>query len=81
MSRKSWIATRLPTHTQVVDDSSAYLCDPTPEGLAAALTQALEDRQDAEARGSTASEVAGLRFSFSSFEKKLLRAYDEVVGP
>jgi glycosyltransferase involved in cell wall biosynthesis len=37
------LATRLPTHTQVLDDSIAALADPTPEAFASAIVRLARD--------------------------------------
>ncbi|MEL7453611.1 MAG: glycosyltransferase [Pseudomonadota bacterium] len=42
-SGRPMIATRLPTHTQVLDDDISMLVDPTPEDMARGLTALLAD--------------------------------------
>jgi glycosyltransferase involved in cell wall biosynthesis len=37
------VATRLRTHTQVLDDETSILAEPTPEAFGAAIVRALED--------------------------------------
>ena len=62
-SGKPLVATRLPTHTQLLDDSLAFLADPTPEGLAGAIRAVLADpgaaaRRAAEGRPSSSGTTA-----------------------
>jgi glycosyltransferase involved in cell wall biosynthesis len=42
-SGRAVLATRLPTHTQILDDSIAMLVDPSPEHLGEGLTRLLAD--------------------------------------
>ena len=41
-SGKSLVATRIPTHTQLLDDTTAFLVEPTPQGLASGIQAALD---------------------------------------
>ena len=45
------IATRLLTHTQVLDDSVAVLTEPTPDAYAAGILRAVDDPAEADAIG------------------------------
>jgi glycosyltransferase involved in cell wall biosynthesis len=74
------VATNLPTHTQVLDDSTAFLCEPTPVSLAAEILRALHDTQLAGRIGSRARKLAQEEFSLTAFERKLLAAYEEILG-
>ncbi|HEX9202601.1 MAG TPA: glycosyltransferase, partial [Vicinamibacteria bacterium] len=49
-SGRPLVATRILTHTQLLDDSLAFLVEPTPEGLASGIRQALRDPAEARAR-------------------------------
>jgi len=69
------LATRLPTHTQVLDDEIAFLAEPTPEGLAEGLLSAFSDQARrskiaAEARARVRDE-----YSREAFHRKLGRFY------
>ncbi len=69
------LATRLPTHTQVLDDEIAFLAEPTAEGLAESLLSVFsdEDRRSkiaAEARVRVRDE-----YSREAFQRKLGRFY------
>ncbi len=73
------VATDLPTHTQVLDSSTALLCPPTPQGLAAALIRALSDPGPAHELTAAARLRAESEYSFAAFRRKLLAAYDAVL--
>jgi glycosyltransferase involved in cell wall biosynthesis len=69
------VATRRPTHTQVLDDETAFLCEPTPEGLADGLAAALGDPGRARIRAIRARERSHREFGADAFARKLLAAY------
>ena len=75
------IATRLPTHTQALDDSVALLCEPTPEAMARAIRALAGDADLRERLGRAGKERAETRHSRAAFRDKLLRFYREIVGP
>jgi glycosyltransferase involved in cell wall biosynthesis len=72
------VATDLPTHTQVLDETSAVLCPPTPDGLAAGMARALLD-PSVGGLALCARERAERDFGAAAFERKLLAAYDFVT--
>jgi glycosyltransferase involved in cell wall biosynthesis len=74
-SGKPLVATRLPTHTQLLDDSLAFLVDPTTEGLAAGIRAALTDREDAARRAARGRGRIERDFSRARFVEKVGRAY------
>jgi glycosyltransferase involved in cell wall biosynthesis len=74
------VATRLPTHTQVLDDTTAVLCAPEAGALADALAQALRGGEAIAARGIRARALAEREYGFASFQRKLLAAYADVLG-
>jgi len=69
------VATDLPTHTQVLDPSVAFLAPASREGLAATILRALSDPQGAAAMARTAREKAEREFSYEVFSGKLLEMY------
>lgn len=71
-------ATRLPTHTQVLDDEIAMLFEPTPEDLANALERLLTDRHLGDALAGRAQKRAAEEFSPAAFRRKLSRFYEKV---
>ena len=79
VSGRPIVATDLPTHTQVLDERSAVLAAPTAAGLAAGLTQALEDPAVAIALAQQAKANVQERHSFEHFKGQLEEAYAQVT--
>jgi glycosyltransferase involved in cell wall biosynthesis len=77
-SGKPLVATRIPTHTQLLDDTTAFLVEPTPRALAAGLEAALDDPGAAAARARTARELVEREYSVERYREKIARAYAEV---
>jgi glycosyltransferase involved in cell wall biosynthesis len=75
---KPLVATRIPTHTQLLDDSLAFLVEPTPEGLAAGIRQALADPAEARARAERGRALIQAEYSPARFAEKVARAYAAV---
>jgi glycosyltransferase involved in cell wall biosynthesis len=79
------VATRIPTHTQLLDDSLAVLVEPTSEALAAGLRQALEQKDDARTRAERGLALVEREYSVERYREKIARAYKEVerraLGP
>ena len=74
------VATDLPTHTQVLDAGTAFLAEPTPEGLASGILEALSDHAEAARRGAAARDLAHRRHSFAAFKASILGVYDRALG-
>ena len=74
------VATRLRTHTQVLDDQTAILADPTPEAFGAAMAGALDDPARAAAIGQRARELAETKYSDEAFIAKTEQAYGVLFG-
>jgi glycosyltransferase involved in cell wall biosynthesis len=72
------LATRLPTHTQVLTDDIARLADPEPEAMGRALTELLRDAVLRERLARAARDFAQRELTREAFEGKLLRFYDSV---
>ncbi len=73
------VATRLMTHTQVLNDSVAVLSAATPEGFAAGIAGLLQDVEQRERLGSAAVEYVETNFSYGAFKEKLRHAYARIV--
>ncbi|HEY3120180.1 MAG TPA: glycosyltransferase family 4 protein [Vicinamibacteria bacterium] len=74
-SGKPLVATRIPTHTQLLDDSTAFLVEPTAAGLAAGIRQALGDRAGAAARAARGSRMIEESYSPARYVEKVRDAY------
>jgi glycosyltransferase involved in cell wall biosynthesis len=61
------VATRLLTHTQVLDDSVAILTDATPAAFAAGILQAIGDPAAASRIGDAAAELAATKYSYEAY--------------
>jgi glycosyltransferase involved in cell wall biosynthesis len=77
-SGKPLVATRIPTHTQLLDDSTAFLVEPTPRALAAGLRAALDRPDEAAARARAALDLVRREYSVERYREKIARAYAEV---
>ena len=77
-SGKPLVATRIPTHTQLLDDTTAFLVEPTPRALAAGLQSALDRPEDAAARARAALDLVRREYSVERYREKIARAYAEV---
>jgi glycosyltransferase involved in cell wall biosynthesis len=75
------VATRLRTHTQVLDDDIAVLTEPTPESFGDGILQALADPERARAIGAAARRVADTKYSDEAFIAKTARAFDLLRDP
>ena len=73
------VATDLPTHTQVLDRTTAVLCDASPAALAEALAAVLAHPESYEALGIAARRRVAERYSEAAFSRKLLDAYDRLL--
>jgi glycosyltransferase involved in cell wall biosynthesis len=74
-SGRPLVATRIPTHTQLLDDSLAFLVEATPAGLAAGIRQVLENPADARARADRGRTLVEREYSPARFTEKVARAY------
>jgi glycosyltransferase involved in cell wall biosynthesis len=78
-SGKPLVATRLPTHTQILDDSRAFLAEPTPEGLALAIRAALGDPGEAGRRAAAGQALVEREYSARRYAEKVRAAYAVVA--
>jgi glycosyltransferase involved in cell wall biosynthesis len=74
------IATRLLTHTQVLDDEVAFLTDPTPEGFAAGILTAIADPERARAVGARALHLAETKYSYEAYLARTRQACAHLFG-
>jgi glycosyltransferase involved in cell wall biosynthesis len=74
------VATRLLTHTQVLDDDVSVLTDPTPEGFAAGIVAMIADPARARAIGARARALAETKYSYEAYVERTRQAY-AYLGP
>lgn len=78
-SGRPLLATRLPTHTQVLDDEVALLVEPEPEAVGRGLARLLTDEVLRERLAANAKRFAQREFTPEAFQRKLLAFYDAVA--
>jgi glycosyltransferase involved in cell wall biosynthesis len=74
------VATRLLTHTQVLNDDVAILTPPTPEGFAEGIVAALSDQDRARAVGDRARELADTKYSYEAYLSRTREACACLTG-
>jgi glycosyltransferase involved in cell wall biosynthesis len=77
-SGKPLVATRIATHTQLLDDTTAFLVEPTPEGLASGIHAALDRPEEAAARAQAGRNLIEREYSVARYREKIARAYEAV---
>jgi glycosyltransferase involved in cell wall biosynthesis len=77
-SGRPLVATRIHTHTQLLDDSLAFLVEPTPEGLATGIRQAIANPEEAARRATAGRLLIAREYSRERYAEKVRHAYDEV---
>jgi glycosyltransferase involved in cell wall biosynthesis len=75
------LATRIRSHTQVLDDECACLVDTGPEGLAQGLTQISGNSRMRARLGEAARRRAIEHYSIDAFEEKVRAAYQTLEPP
>ena len=74
------VATRLLTHTQVLDDTVAFLAEATPEAFAGAILEALADPQRSREVGERARHLADTKYSYEIYLKRTRQACAHLTG-
>jgi glycosyltransferase involved in cell wall biosynthesis len=72
------LATRLPTHTQVLDDQIALLMPPEPNDMSDGLVKLLRDESLRVGLARRAKERVKQDFSYEAFQRKLLTFYESL---
>lgn len=80
-SGRALLATRLPTHTQVLDEEIALLVEPTPEDMARGLTALLEDPELRARLVAAAKERVEAEFTPEAYRRKLLGFLETTIEP
>ena len=78
-SGRPLVATRIWSHTQVVDDSVCYLVEPSPLSLAAGLVAALTDGSDSAGRVRNARALYEREYARAAYERKIRRLLEIVA--
>jgi hypothetical protein len=73
------VATRLPTHTQVLDDDVAVLTEPTAEGFAQGIISVITDGNLSSRIGSHGAHLADGRYSYSIYLDKFTKAIQQAM--
>jgi glycosyltransferase involved in cell wall biosynthesis len=73
------LATRLPTHTQVLDDDVALLTEPEPQAMGEGLARLLQDDLLRERLAGEAQRLVQRELTPEAFRRKLLNFYGEVA--
>jgi glycosyltransferase involved in cell wall biosynthesis len=79
-SGRPLVATRILTHTQLLDDSMAWLVEPTPAGLAAGIRSALADPGEARRRAARGLDLIAREYSEARHAEKVAAAYDAIAA-
>ena len=74
------VATRLRTHTQVLDSATALLVPPRPEALASALARLIDDPGERARLATAARALADARYSRESYVARTAAAYERLLG-
>ena len=74
------VATRLLTHTQVLDDHVAFLTPPTPEGFARGILDAIGDPVRAREVGERARTLAETKYSYETYLARTRQACAHLTG-
>lgn len=70
-SRIPLVATNIYSHTQVLDDTIAFLAEPTAQGIAQALLQVLDNPDMARQKANKARERYDFSYSAAGYENKI----------
>ncbi len=77
-SGKPIVATRIATHTQVLDDTNAFLVAPAAEAMAEGLRRALGSPEEARARAEAGHALVAREYSVARYREKIAAAYAAV---
>jgi len=72
------VATDIKSHSQVLDDSVAFLAKPDPRSLGSAIHLSLTDSVLSTKKSRKAMALIKRKYSYPVFQKKLLSAYKSV---
>lgn len=78
-SGKPLVATRIHSHTQVLDDAVAFLVEPSAEGLAEGILQAVNDPSESVRRSEAAKALYETAYSRSAYTDKMSRLLEHLT--
>ncbi len=79
-SGRPLLATRIVSHTQVLDDTNAWLVEATPEALASGIRAALHDPREAARRAEQGRALVDREYSPARYAQKVRAAYAHVAA-
>jgi glycosyltransferase involved in cell wall biosynthesis len=79
-SGRAIVATRLLTHTQVLNDDVAFLSEATPDAFGAGILQAISDPERARAVGERARLLAETKYSYEAYLSRTRQACAHLFG-
>ena len=79
-SGKPLLATRLPTHTQVLDPNIALLADADPDAMAKAMLRLIQDKELQKRLARNAKERVKRFNTFETYHRKICSFYNELEG-
>jgi glycosyltransferase involved in cell wall biosynthesis len=74
------LATRIVSHTQVLDDTNAWLVEATPDALASGIRAALHDPREAARRAERGRALVDREYSPARYAQKVRAAYAHVAA-
>jgi len=74
------VATRLRTHTQVLDSETALLVPPRADALATGLARLIDDPAERARLAAAARVLAAARYSRASYVARTAAAYERLLG-
>ena len=79
-SGKPIVATRLLTHTQVLDDAVSFLTPATPDGFGKGILDALSNPAKAREVGAQAKRLAETKYSYEAYLARTRQACAHLFG-
>jgi glycosyltransferase involved in cell wall biosynthesis len=79
-SGRAIVATRLLTHTQVLDDDVSFLTEATPPAFGAGILAAIADPDRARAIGARARQLAETKYSYEAYLARTRQACAYLFG-
>jgi len=75
------VATKIYSHTQVLDDTVAFLVEPTPEGIAQGILRALKCPEEAKQKAENAQALYENRYSRRVYTEKVKQLFHQLELP